>query len=89
MAGQLLPLENLPGRFASVSYDAERKMIVVKVDDAEGNLMSEMSWGYSELEIIEEPAAVADLVMEDNGHDGETGDAEERISGPGGSGYYE
>lgn len=58
MAGQLVPLENLPGRFASVSYDTERKMIVVKVDDAEGNLMSEMSWGYTEPEIIEAPVAV-------------------------------
>lgn len=55
MAGQLVPLDGLPGRFASVSYDGERKMIVVQVDDAEGNVMGSMSWGYTEPEIIEEP----------------------------------
>ena len=55
MAGQLVPLDGLPGRFASVSYDVERKMIVVQVDDAEGNVMGSMSWGYTEPEIIEEP----------------------------------
>lgn len=55
MAGQLVPLDGLPGRFATTSYDAERGMIVVQVDDAEGNVMGSMSWGYTEAEIIEEP----------------------------------
>lgn len=58
MAGQLVPLDGLPGRFAAVSYDVERKMIVVQVDDAEGNVMGSMSWAYTEPEIIEEPADV-------------------------------
>lgn len=56
MAGQLVPLDGLPGRFASVSYDAERKMIVVQVDDAEGNVKSVMAWGYSEPVVTDEPA---------------------------------
>ena len=58
MAGQLVPLDGLPGRFATTSYDAERKMIVVQVDDAEGNVMGSMSWAYTEPEVIEESAAV-------------------------------
>lgn len=58
MAGQLVPLDGLDGRFATTSYDAERKMIVVQVDDAEGNVMGSMSWAYTEPEVIEEPAAV-------------------------------
>lgn len=56
MAGQLVPLDDLPGRFASVSYDAERKMIVVQVDDAEGNVKGVMAWGYSEPVVTDEPA---------------------------------
>ncbi|WP_155288791.1 hypothetical protein [Rhodococcoides fascians] len=56
MAGQLVPLDGLPGRFATTSYDAERGMIVVQVDDAEGNVTGSMSWVYSEAEVIEEPA---------------------------------
>lgn len=55
MAGQLVPLDGLPGRFATTSYDADRGMIVVQVDDAEGNVMGSMSWAYTEPEIIEEP----------------------------------
>ncbi|WP_155293076.1 hypothetical protein [Rhodococcoides fascians] len=57
MAGQLVPIEGLPGRFAMVSYDSERKMLVVDVDDAAGNFIGSMAWGYTEPEIIEEPAA--------------------------------
>lgn len=56
MAGQLVPLDGLPGRFASVSYDSERGMIVVQVDDVEGNVMASMAWGYSEPVVIEPPA---------------------------------
>ncbi|OZF05556.1 hypothetical protein [Rhodococcoides fascians] len=56
MAGQLFPLDGLPGRFGSMSYDAARGMIVVQVDDAEGNVMASMSWAYSEPVVIEEPA---------------------------------
>ncbi|WP_179273787.1 hypothetical protein [Rhodococcoides fascians] len=56
MAGQLVPLVGLDGRFATTSYDAERQMIVVQVDDAEGNVMGSMSWAYTEPEVIEEPA---------------------------------
>jgi hypothetical protein len=58
MAGQLVPLDGLPGRFATTSYDAERGMIVVQVDDAEGNVKGAMSWVYTEAEVIEEPATV-------------------------------
>lgn len=58
MAGQLYPLDGLPGRFASVSFDAERSMIVVQVDDAEGNVLSAMSWGYTEPVVTDEPADV-------------------------------
>ncbi|WP_032390745.1 hypothetical protein [Rhodococcoides fascians] len=58
MAGQLVPLDGLPGRFATTSYNAERGMIVVQVDDAEGNVTGSMSWVYTEAEVIEEPAAV-------------------------------
>lgn len=58
MAGQLVPLDGLPGRFATTWFDAERGMIVVQVDDAKGNVKAAMSWAYTEPEVIEEPAAV-------------------------------
>ncbi|KZF03262.1 hypothetical protein A2J03_08105 [Rhodococcus sp. EPR-157] len=60
MAGQLFPLDGLPGRFGSMSYDGERNLIVVQVDDAQGNVMSSMSWSYSEP--VSEPIRESDLI---------------------------
>ncbi|MCC8930817.1 hypothetical protein [Rhodococcus sp. I2R] len=56
MAGQFIPLDGLDGRYASVVFDAVRGMITTEVADAEGNVLSSMSWGYSEPVVIEDPA---------------------------------
>ena len=57
MSGQLFPLDGLPGRFGSMSYDGERGVIMVRVDDTEGNVKASMAWGYSEPVEIPDPPA--------------------------------